>query len=173
MPKTCPYPENLNPLSPNGFTLAIDKLPDLTFFSQNVGLPGLSLGSANASSSLVDYGVAGDKIEFEPLTVEFLVDEGMKNYNAIADWMISLGFPESHEQYKQFLSEAKEKYELSASTADGIVSILGSNNTAVAEYQFADLYPISLSNLGMTSTANDVDYVVATVEFRYTFMKRK
>ena len=40
---TCTLPENIIPLSPNGFMFSILKLPELSYFSQEVSVPSLSL----------------------------------------------------------------------------------------------------------------------------------
>ena len=42
---TCPIPENITPLSPNGFMFNITRLPDLAFFCQSVNIPGINLGA--------------------------------------------------------------------------------------------------------------------------------
>jgi len=47
---TCPIPSNINPLSPNGFQFSIAKLPDLTYFAQQVTIPGISLPAFEANN---------------------------------------------------------------------------------------------------------------------------
>ena len=42
---TCPFPDNITPLSPNGFMFNITKLPNLSFFCQQVNIPGITLGA--------------------------------------------------------------------------------------------------------------------------------
>ena len=53
--------------------------------------------------------IAGDEVNFEELTIKFIVDENMKNWLSIYDWIVGLGFPtpEGQDKYKK-LSEDSE-----------------------------------------------------------------
>ena len=47
----------------------------------------------------------GDKLEYEDLTVTFIVDEYLENYTSLHEWMTAIGFPENREQFTTFRSE--------------------------------------------------------------------
>lgn len=167
---TCPIPSNLNPLQSNGFRFAIDKLPSVTYFCQDVVLPSLDLPPAEQPTPLSDNALPGDKIQFGDLTITFLVDEQMANYKAIHNWIVGLGFPQSRMQYTSFLktqptagSEAMKGY------SDGVLQILSSSNTAVAALSFRDLFPISLGQLLLQTTNSDTVYLAGTATFKYTY----
>ena len=87
---TCPFPVNLNPLSPNGFQFSIKKLPELIYFSQEVALPGISLPTVDVNTPLSTIKIAGDLMTYQPLEISFLVDEKMSNYLAIHDWIVAI-----------------------------------------------------------------------------------
>lgn len=168
---SCPYPVNLNPLSPNGFQFSIKKLPELIYFSQEVSLPGISLPTATMNTPFSTVKIAGDKMTYDPLTVNFMVDEKMSNYLAIHDWIVAMGFPHDYEQYISWQNKERSPYfsELAKNYSDGTLSILGSNNVTVQNVTFVDLIPISLSGLSFTTTSDDVSYISCQIEFEYNY----
>ena len=53
--------------------------------------------------------------------------------------------------------------------SDGILEILGSQNTTSQTILFRDLHPVSLSSLPFTANATDVNYLIGTATFRYNY----
>ena len=169
---TCPSPSNINPLNPNGFLFSISKLPELTFFVQDVELPSLSIGTVLQSSSVQDIKIPGETAEFGSLSVSFLVDEQFANYKAIYAWMVGLTYPENHAMYKAFLASDKNANgysELAKGYSDASLTILNSSNNPVQRITFVDTFPTSLSTLPFTSQSNDVQFLRATATFDYTY----
>jgi hypothetical protein len=168
----CPIPSNINPLSPNGFNFSVTKLPEITFFCQSVNLPGIILGEPQFANPLSKQPIPGDELTYEQLNVQFLIDEEMKNYTAIYDWMIALGFPEDYNQYKQLVGDrARGSSELISNFSDATLTILNANNTKVKEIYFKDVFPTSLESLLFSSTNNDVNYMVGNASFRFGYYK--
>ena len=58
------FPTDISPLNPNGFTFAVDRLPDTTFFVQSVNLPGINLGEFNQATPLVANPIPGEIITY-------------------------------------------------------------------------------------------------------------
>jgi hypothetical protein len=169
---TCPSPSNINPLNPNGFLFSVSKLPELTFFVQDVELPSLSIGTVIQSSSVQDIKIPGETADFGSLSVEFLVDEQFANYKAIYSWMVGLTYPETHDMYKAFLASAKNANsysELAKGYSDASLTILDSSNNPVQRITFIDAFPTSLSTLPFTSQSSDVQFLRATATFDYTY----
>lgn len=166
----CPIPTNINPLSPNGFMFSVQKLPEVTFFCQQVNLPGIVLGEPAFSTPFSKQPIPGDGLSFDTLNVQFMVDEEMKNFIAIYDWLMALGFPEDYTQYQALLGQrAKGASELTANFSDATLSILGSNNMAVRSVKFVDVFPTSLESLMFTSQSNDVNYLIGNATFRFGY----
>lgn len=173
-PLTCPVPNNINPLQSNGFLFSIDKLPEITFFCQEANIPEINLPPADMDSPLSVSPIPGDKPSFGDLTVIFLVDEEMKNYKAVYNWIVGMGFPEANAQYRDFVgSRTNELFtsELTAGYSDGILQVLNNNNKPARTIQFVDLFPTNLQSLTLQSTLNDNQYLAGTVSFRYSFFK--
>lgn len=168
----CPVPTNINPLSPNGFMFNIQKLPSLSFFCQSVNLPGITLGAPEFGNPFNVAPIPGETLTYDQLTVQFLVDEQMANYQAIYNWIIALGFPESYEQYTTFTESDTNNYsELATNYSDATLQILTGNNTVARAVQFIDLFPISLDSLQFAGTNNDVQYLIGNATFRYGYYK--
>lgn len=170
-PLTCPIPANINPLQSNGFLFGIQKLPEISFFCQEATLPDLQAPSAEIETPLVVVPIPGEKLSFGDLAITFLIDEGMHNYVAVHNWMVGLGFPESHEQYKNFISSRTNELnrnELLSGYSDGTLQILNSTNNPTRTVRFVDLFPTSLQQLTLQSTTQDTTYLAATATFRYT-----
>ena len=170
---SCPTPDNITPLSPNGFMFNIIKLPELSFFCQQVNLPGITLGAPEFGNPLNTQPIPGDSLTYDQLNVQFLVDEKMANYKAIYNWIVALGFPETYDQYLNLLNAAEidQVGELSKNFSDGTLQILDASNNVAQEIQFRDMFPVALDSLMLQSTNNDVTYLVGNATFRYGLYK--
>lgn len=166
---TCPSTD-INFLSPTGFILVIDRLPKVSFFAQNVTLPTISLDSLEQQTPLSVIEIPSDRLNFNPLSLTFMVDERMENYLEVFNWMKYLGFPESYDQYKEGNNRGFDaSSELQKNYSEAKLLILGANKTRVRTVNFYDCFPVSLSGFETDSTATDIQYVRATLELQYTY----
>lgn len=159
-------PTNLNFLSPLGYKFILSRAPNVEYFVQEVSLPGLTLGAAIQPSPFVSIPRPGDRIEFQQMSVTFRVNENLDNYLEIFNWMIALGTPADFNQYvlkdRPYQSTGDQK---DTTVSDISVSILTSAMNANIDFLMRDCFPTSLSELTMTSTASDIDYITATATF--------
>jgi hypothetical protein len=171
---SCPLPSNINPLSSNGFNFSITKLPEVSFFCQEVNLPGMTLPAIDMNTPLSLVPFAGDIITYDDLTIQFIIDENMTNYKAIYNWLVGLGFPSDNDQFSNFINSQETGYSrTSREYSDASLSILGSNNLTVSTVKFIDILPINLSSMTFQSTSTDVQYIVGNATFkisRYEFV---
>jgi hypothetical protein len=170
---TCPVPDNINFLSPNGFKLSIEKLPELTFFTQEVNLPGLQLGEPEFGTPFSRVPVPGETLTYDSFEIRFMVDEKMKNYKAIYNWLVALGFPESYSQYVNFVDAAdlNKISELATNYSDATLQILTNVNTDNQVIQFHDCFPVNLSSMVFQTQNQDVQYIGATATFKFSYYK--
>ena len=96
------------------------------------------------------------------------VDEDLKNYMIIHNWMTGLGFPESFQQFKNLTTDEDGQDDRKLQYCDGTLHILNSNYRDTAMVKFKDLFPTSLTSLDFTASDNDVNYFTAEVTFKYT-----
>ena len=167
---------NRNYMSPLGFKLILTKTPKVDFLSQSANIPQISMGTAIQPSYLKDIPVPGDKVLYDDLTVNFLVDEKMENYLAIHKWITGLGYPESIGQFSQ-LKKDDLRTDASASDdadpryfefSDATLQILNSNYKPSVLINFQDAFPVSLSTLEFDVTTRDYNFFTAQVTFKYT-----
>ena len=155
-------PINTSFLSPIGFRFQLNNFPDVNYFCQAATLPGISIGTIPVPTPLKQIELSGDEVAFEELTIKFILDENMKNWLSIYDWIVGLGFP---------TKEGQEKYaklaNLSQLTTDAILTVLTSNMNAQMHFHFKDAFPLNLSSIAFDSGGTDIEYVTADVSFRY------
>jgi hypothetical protein len=168
-------PANSNFLSPTGFKLQIEKLPTVTFFAQDVILPGLTGGVAIQSTPVIDAHVPGDKLIYSDLQLTFLIDEDLANYNEIFSWCQGLYHPESLDQYAAYHQAESTRLigrysprNHHTMVSDAALEILTNNNTSNKTIRFVDLFPISLGSMHFSTTVTDIIYLQCEATFKYT-----
>ena len=164
--------QNRNFLSPTGFKFTLNRAPKVAFFSNSANIPGMTLGVAIQPSYLKDIDTPGDKIVFDDFTLRFLVDEDLKNYMEIHNWIRGLGYPDSLKDIYD-LQNQQEYVDMSKSKtmniySDGTLTILSSGLTPNFKIKFNDLWPYNLSALNFDATDTDIEYFTADVTFKYT-----
>lgn len=163
-------PTNKNMLSGLGFTFNLKRLPGVNFFATQVNVPGLVGNAVSQATPFKPIFRAYDKLEYNELQVTFKVDEDMQNYMEIFNWMVGIGFPADFEQRRLLEANANVGERL---FSDGQIVIQTSKRNPNIEMNFVDLIPVSLSDLQFSSQNQDVDYLEATVSFRYLYYTMK
>jgi len=140
-------PKNINPLADVQFKFDVAALPNTSFFIQTVNLPGISLEAAViATPQLQNFSRHTGIITYEALDVTFMIDEYLKNWQEIYEWMIG----------------EENKY------TSAVLTILSSSMNPTMEFHFKDIFPTTLSAIPFDSTTTDPTYQVATISFNYT-----
>ena len=94
-------PTKLDYASPTQFKFQVIKLPKVEYFCTSANLPGINLGTAEQITPLKDIPLPGDRLQYDTLTIQFLVDENLENYQEIHGWLRGLGFPEDHKEFQR------------------------------------------------------------------------
>ena len=177
-------PDKLDYTSPTQFRFMINQLPKVQFFTQSANIPAISLSELVIPTPYKDLPIIGDKVTFENLTISFIVDEFLENYTEIHNWLIGIGFPENRTQFTTFRSSTSNTSNTGAGGntdigkvgatiadrpfySDATLTILSNKNNPIVEVRFSDMFPVSLSGLDYTQQVGDVEYLTATVDFRY------
>ena len=159
---------NRNFLSGVGFKFNLTKFPKVDFFSNSARIPELNLELTNQSSYLKNIDIPGERLTYGDLTLRFLVDENMENYQSIYDWLTGLGFPETTKEFAEIIKDKDGQRDPKEAFCDGTLRILNSNYREVAKVKFNDLFPTSLTSLDFDATNTDVQYFTAEATFKYT-----
>lgn len=148
-----------NFLSPVHFDLQINKLPATSWFVQRVGVPGLMIDMAMMPTPFRKVKRPGQNVEFQELTISFIVDENMLNYIELYNWMMQASGGENFSQYET-LTESDEGV-----TSDATLIISQSNQSANMTIRLKDIFPINLSELQLDATVPDVIHAECTATF--------
>ena len=179
-------PTKLDYASPTQFKFSVIKLPKVEYFCTAANLPGINLGTAEQITPLKDIPLPGDRLQYDTLTIQFLVDENLENYREIHGWLVGLGYPRDHTEFQNLLASGTDRFpgrstavktepgkdrnataDTGGTYSDATLTVLSSKNNAQVEIRFRDVYPTGLTGLQYDQQANDVDYLTATVSFQY------
>ena len=141
----------------------------MTFFCTEANIPGLSVGSATQYNPLLDAPIPGDKMIYEDFRIEFLLEETMKSWTGLQDWIRGYSYPESTDQYKNLplqlrLQGVTEKPQYS----DALLFVYSNKNNPLMQIKFADIFPVSLSGVQFNTKLSAETVLTATATFKYT-----
>ena len=169
--------ENRNFLSPVGFKFTISRLKGVDFFCQSANIPSINMQVVNQGTRFNKIPQPGDELYYEDLSLRFLVDENMKNWYQVHDWMRQIATPYSSREfkYKRGTLESQNKDKDPANMFSGnqwrsdcSLFILSNNYQPVAEFVFRDAFPIALTSLPFDATSQDTNYFTAECRMAYT-----
>ena len=181
-------PDQLDYASPTQFRFGIHQLPKVEFFTVSANLPGISADTVIHATPFKDIPTMGEKLEYENLSISFIVDEYLENYISLHNWMVGIGFPENREQFRTFRDVTSNTPagggtptvdRIGKATADralysdAFLQILSNKNNPVVEVNFENMFPTSLSALDFSQAATDVEYMIATAVFVYQIYEIK
>ena len=169
--------ENRNFLTPIGFRFVITRMRGVDFFCNQVTLPSLTTTPTQMYAGLNKIPQPGDELQYGDLVVRFLVDENMKNYYQVHDWMREIATPKSSKEFKYrrgtLVSDNPEPEDRTTIdnqwVSDCSLLILSSNYNTVSEIIFKDAFPINLTTLTFDATQAQVEYLTAEVTMRYSY----
>ena len=159
-------PTNLNMVSPLGAKFVIKRMPTINFFVQAVSLPSVTMGENQVPTPFSKLQVPGDQLMFGDLVIQFRVDEDLKNYLEMYNWMRSITRTDGFEESTAWVNEPNQMSEHRV-YSDATLTIMNSAMNSNVEVGFTDVYPSSIAELPFMTTMNDVDYIETTITFKY------
>ena len=177
-------PEVFDYSQSNQFQLNIPIFPLTQWFVVSCNVPGVTMGQGVVATPLIDVPLMGDKLTYDQFNMTFLVDEKLKNYIELHDWLINMAAPQSQEQfgartsdYVIAPSQPTKFYRggelVTGSTSDRDLycdiqlTILSSKNNPVAVITMQNAFPVTLSALDYTQQDTDTTYVQCNVSFAF------
>lgn len=163
-------PVNKNFLSPLNFKFVLKRAPHVNFFLQKVNLPTVTINPTPIySNPLIDIPLAGEFVTFAPLSITFKVDEDLQNYLEIFNWIKALGDYGRDGDYAKLQNATpgsdKGLY------SDISLMVLSSTKMPNYDIVFTDAFPTNLTAMTFNTTDQDVNYIEAQAEFRYTIFE--
>lgn len=165
-------PINPNPLQSNKFIMNFARAPNVQYFCQSVIVPGISLSEIPITNPFVEIYAPGEKAIYDVLTLTFIVDEQLKSWIEIHDWIRAMTFPKEFEEYNKLPLLARKNLSYTKSQpqySDAELSILSSANRPTHRFKFYDVFPISLSTFILDSKDSPDTVITADVSFRYNY----
>jgi hypothetical protein len=167
---------NKSILNKNNFRLLIEKVPTVEYYVQTVSIPGLSFNETVQPIGVgVDAYFHGDKVEFETLNVTFLVDEDLKNFQEMYNWITQIVPVADPSDYERLTGGKKNTLGVSQMDGDELktssqITLVTNTNKNIPNryFRFYDAFPISLGSLEMQSGAETAP-VTCDVQFRFNF----
>ena len=168
----------------NQFQLNIPIFPLTQWFVVSCNVPGVTMGQGVVPTPLIDVPLMGDKLTYDQFNMTFLVDEKLKNYIELHDWLVNMAAPQNHDQFGARNSEYvispsqptkfyRNGEEVTGSTSDRDLycdiqlTILSSKNNPVAVITMQNAFPVTLSALDYTQQDTDTTYVQGNVSFAF------
>lgn len=150
-------PTNRNFLNPIGYLLKLDKFEGTDFFCQRANLPDISMPTIEYATRFRNLPmIPGGGVTFGDFTVQFMVDEDLKNYYSIHKWMRQNGRADDDAD-----TPAKEEY------SNAQLHIVTSAYNPAFIVSFENIFPVALSSLEFNATMTDVEYITAEVTFKH------
>ena len=145
---------NQNLFSPQKFIVVSGRFPNVEFFAQRVKIPAVSSGNVRINTSAaVDFFQVGDKLEFEELPIDFLLDEDLTTYSEIYNWLIDC-VKNPQPDFNPF--------------SDLSVICLTNNQNKNKTYTFHNAFPYFISDIDMSATESEDNPIIMHVGFKYS-----
>jgi hypothetical protein len=147
--------QNKNYLPPTGFRVTINsqKFANLEYFCTQVNIPSVGLNAVATPFRGHEAFMAGDRINYTPFDMRFIVSENMENYVELLGWM------------KQ--NQANSIF----TKSDVILTLLNSHNNKVKQIRFIDAFPVSIGAVDFHTQNTDIEYVSIDASFQYTYFE--
>jgi len=167
-------PSNPNFLQQNKFILNFGRAPSIQFFCQSVSVPGISLSEVPQFTPFVDVYVPGEKAIYDVLNVTFIVDEELKGWLEIHDWIRAMTFPKEFTEYQNLgrlsrIASATKAASDKPQYSDASITILSSSNKPYFKFKYYDCFPTSLSTFIMGANDSPESTMSADATFRYSY----
>lgn len=153
-------PENTNYLSSNFFQFNLERIPTLSYFVQSANIPMLTSRAINQPAVFGTFPkIPATNFIFDDLQVNFLVDNEMKAWKELYDWMKSLG------NMSGYGDQSKHIDKFSSAT----LLILNSAYKPLMKVTYYYVFPTTLGSINFTSVSTNTDPVVSSVNFSYSY----
>lgn len=153
-------PENINNLQTNKFTFFVPNLPHPSYMCQSVTFPGVSTSEVLVETPFSPTYRHGDKLQYDPLVITFMIDEDMKNWEQTYNWFKGITFPHDHTEYNKIKKE-NNIY------CDAILTINRNSNTPNFRFKFLRCHPTALGPITFATTDDANMIPVADLTIRY------
>jgi len=159
--------QNFNYLQPTSFKVSIDRknYPNLEFFCQSFIHPGMIMNSVEVPyKKITGIPFIGDKLTFNELQANIILDEDMKAYDEMYSWMRRI-------LDIDMTSPTQRTAQQPPAMSDMTLSILSSHNNTTKQVRYIDCIPTALTDIQFESTAGGESFIVFGASFRFSYFE--
>lgn len=147
---------NRNPALQTSFKLEIPGYETVNYFVQSTELPAITSGGVDAPYQNHATNVPSNRIEFDPLNLNFLVDEDFANYEALFAWMVDI---------------IRTEPVVPSQMKNLTLHITNSSKVHKMSIRFHKAYPTMLSSIPLDSSVTDPTALICSASFRYQYFE--
>lgn len=145
---------NLNPALQTSYKLVIPGLESFNYFSQAAEIPSISAGGVDQPYRDRPMRLPSDRIDYDPLNVDFIVAEDFMNYFQVRKWMW-----EFHAGSDPIWTTTKNLQ----------LFIMNSNMVPAFRAEFYNAFPTVLSGVRLDTAVSDNDVLHCNATFAYQY----
>lgn len=167
-------PPNTNLLQSTKYRVTFDRLPGATYFCQAANVPGVSLTEIPRQTPFIDLYAPGEKMIYDTFNITFLIDEDMRAWTEIHDWIRGMTFPTDFQEYMNLDRQANIPYVRGRAKnkpqySSGIMTVYSNKNNPSFRIKFVDLFPTSLSSVLFSGQDSADNIAMADATFRFSY----
>ena len=173
----------------NQFKVFFPIFPTTEWFVVRANIPSVVLGVADQYTPFVQVAMVGDHITYGDFNVTFIVDENLKNYMEMYNWVKNIGFPFSGAQFNKL--DRPDYVDRSGGTnynsetdtyskandrdlyTDIILQIMTAKNNLIATCEIYEAFPTTLGAIEYSQQETDMNYATCEVGFAYSWFDVK
>jgi len=159
-----------NLLQPSGFKIIISKqdYPHVAFLAQSIQHPNMGINSVDLGyKRMQGVSFIGDAVEFGEVTIDVLLDEDLKVYGEIYNWMENM-LESKHKLNRGILYNPSD---ISLSDYNDIrLQVLTSANNKNREFVYRNAFPVSLGDIQFNST-NSETFITCPMTFKFDYFE--
>ena len=149
--------KTLNLSKSTNYKLNIQSLPNTTFWAKTVSIPSISANAAEIPNPM--YGstyIPSNTINWEPLNIEFMVDEDFSNYFELLDLIYKAANPDV----------TGRESDINQLITTGSLHVLSNNkNSTQTVFTFHNMFPTSLGEISFNNDSAEGIVCSATLQF--------
>jgi len=155
-------PQNTNLLQPTKFLLTFDRINTVQYFCQTVSIPSISLGEVPRPTPFLDMYSPGTKLTYDPLDIEFIIDEDLETWKNLYNWFTSIANPNGFEGRDGSKELQKQKH-----FSDATLTVLSALNNPVLRIQYRNCFPLTMGEINFDTKSSADNIVTVRATFRY------
>jgi hypothetical protein len=123
------------------------------------------LNGVQTPSPFVTLNRPSNTLAFEPLTVNYIVDEEMRSWTEIYDWVTALGNPTSTDKIGNLTLQPGLENSV---TSDATLLVKSNSNNPIMQFTFKDMFPTELTGVQLTSIETQ-EFLTSSITFLYNY----